>query len=387
MIIAELPIDEDKRLEDLYSYNLLDSKPEADFDDLVDLAANICGCPISLITLLDKDRQWFKSQKGLNVSETSRNDSFCSHAILGDGVLEVHDASQDKRFQDNPLVTADPRIRFYAGSPIISPAGYKLGTICVIDHIPKTLTSQQEKALTQLSNQVSRLIELREKNRIIRQRAEEIISIKNSAITQVMQHNRNKNKSLAYNLHEGLAQEIAACLMNLQSARNNEAKRLPLLDGVKAQLQESLEKVKKMSYSIAPITTEWLPVEELIEDYVEKISATFPFKISFSSFGKKNKKASEKTSVLIHIIEAWLTRLAGKKEMTQVSITLNINKHFELTMEDDAAMLGLLELGDHVYASLLKEMAVAEAGHVDIYVSGSGKNSVKVIIPFNGPAA
>ena len=382
MVIAALPADEDLRLKDLYNYDLLDTNPEADFDDLVELAGYLCGCPISIITLVDKDRQWFKSQRGLDISETSRKDAFCSHAILQDGIFEVRDASKDERFHDNPLVIGKPDIRFYAGSPIISPAGYKLGTICVIDQTPKTLSAQQAKALEQLSKQAGKLIELREKNKLIRQRATEIIDIKNNAITQVMQQNRSNNKWLAFNLHEGLAQEIAGSLLNLQFAEKNVTDRLMLIDTVKEQLQASLTKIKEISYHIAPLTNEWLPVEDLVAEFIEKIAGTFPFKIIFSTTGKKNKTGSNKTSVLIHIIKAWLIRLHSKKEIKQVTVILHIGNAFELTMEDDAAMIDLTELSDHVYASLLKEMAIAEEGEVDICISGSKKNLIKVIIPF-----
>jgi GAF domain len=383
MIIAALPVDEEQRLKDLYSYDLLDSKPETDYDDLVELAGYICGCPISIITLIDKDRQWYKSKKGITISETSRKDSFCSHAILNNEILEVRDASKDERFFDNPLVTGNPGIRFYAGSPIISPTGHKLGTICVIDHTPKKLTSQQEKALTQLSNQVSRLLELRKKNTLIRQRAMEIISIKSNAITQVIKHNWSENKSLAYNLHEGLAQEIAGCLMTLQSALTNDPNRLPLLGAVKTQLQTSLVKIKEMSYSVAPLTTDLLPVQALIEEYIEKVKAGFPFEINFNNIGEKNIKTSDKTALLIYVIEAWLTHLLCKKEISQINITLNVQNAFELTMEDDSSMLGLQELSDHVYASLLKEMVVSDAGFIKIFVPKDGKNIVKITIPIH----
>ncbi len=382
MITAQVPVDDEQRLEDLYSYNLLDSKPEDDYDDLVELAGFICGCPISLITLIDKDRQWFKSKRGMDNSETSRKDSFCSHAILNNEIMTVVDASVDERFHDNPLVTGKPGIRFYAGSPIISAAGYKLGTICVIDHKPKTLTAEQQKALTQLAKQVSRLLELRKKNVLIRERALEIISIKNSAITEVMQQKWDENKSLAYDLHEGLAQEIAGCLMSLQSVKNKPVDNNALLDTIKKQLQTSLAKIKKMSYGITPLATDLLPVQSLLEEYIEQVAPAFPFEISFDNIGKKNIHDAVKTALLIHITAAWINRLFLKKEITQINITLNINEVFELTIEDDAAMLNLQELGDHVYAALIKEMAQAQDGHVDIFISGSGKNSVRVTIPF-----
>ena len=136
MLIAQLPTNENNRLRDLYSYDILDTPAETDFDELVELASQICKCPISLITLIDKDTQWLKSKKGIEKTQTPRDVAFCSHAILQDDVMVVENALEDERFHDNPLVTEDPNIRFYAGAPIVSPAGHKLGTVCIIDSEP-----------------------------------------------------------------------------------------------------------------------------------------------------------------------------------------------------------------------------------------------------------
>jgi GAF domain-containing protein len=125
--------DEDLRLKELQSYNILDTEGERDFDQLVELATLICQSEISLVTLIDKDRQWFKARKGLSIHETPRQVSFCAHTILQDEVFVVHDAAEDERFWDNPLVTDAPHIRFYAGAPIVSESGFNLGTVCVID--------------------------------------------------------------------------------------------------------------------------------------------------------------------------------------------------------------------------------------------------------------
>src|SRR5438067_12793643 len=142
------PIQNEKqRLKVLWQYDLLDSVPEEVFDDLTELAARICEAPIAMITLVDEDRQWFKSKLGVTVNETSRDISFCAHAIAQPELFIVPDATLDERFADHPLVTSDPMIRFYAVAPLITPDGHALGTLYVIDKIPRELRLEQKQAL------------------------------------------------------------------------------------------------------------------------------------------------------------------------------------------------------------------------------------------------
>lgn len=149
------------RLAALLRYDILDTPDESAFDDFAELAAYICDTPIALISLVDDHRQWFKSRLGLDVSETPRDISFCTHTIEGQGIFEVQDAREDQRFRENPLVTGDPHIRFYAGAPLTSPDGYNLGTLCVIDRQPRQLNDAQRGALVRLSRQIMRLFEER----------------------------------------------------------------------------------------------------------------------------------------------------------------------------------------------------------------------------------
>ncbi|QEL15754.1 sensor domain-containing diguanylate cyclase [Limnoglobus roseus] len=154
MMIAPLPADESSRLEALRAFNVLDTPPEREYDDLTRLAATICGTPISVISLIDRDRQWFKAKVGVDAEQTSRDIAFCPHAILGRELFVVADAATDERFHDNPLVTGAPHIRFYAGAPLTTPEGFNLGTLCAIDRTPRTLTPEQQDALRVLARQV-----------------------------------------------------------------------------------------------------------------------------------------------------------------------------------------------------------------------------------------
>lgn len=149
-----IPENEAERLNTLRGYGILDTHPEDRFDDLTRLATLICGTPISLISLVDEDRQWFKSKTGLEVCQTPREEAFCAHAIMSPELLLVPDASQDPRFATNPLVLGELHVRFYAGAPLTAPNGHHLGALCVIDRVPRQLSREQLESLRILSRQV-----------------------------------------------------------------------------------------------------------------------------------------------------------------------------------------------------------------------------------------
>ena len=156
------PSNERARIKELQSFNILDTLPEEEYDNITKIASEIAQTPIGLVSLIDTDRQWFKSHHGLDATQTPRDLAFCAHAINDqDNLLEISDARKDDRFFDNPLVTDAPNVIFYAGMPLVTDSGNALGTLCVIDHQPKKLTSKQKEAIQALAKQVVHLLELR----------------------------------------------------------------------------------------------------------------------------------------------------------------------------------------------------------------------------------
>jgi two-component system, sensor histidine kinase len=206
MVSPQIPANDPQRLAVLRSLGILDTPPDLEYEELTKLAAEICHVPIALISLIDSDRQWFKSHRGLNVTETSRESSFCAHAInVPDEILVVPDAQRDTRFADNPLVLGDPNLRFYAGAPLVTHDGWALGTLCVLDRKPRDLSPAQLEALGILRRHVVNAIELRrliEKQNAVIAELERTRAALNEAREAAEQATRAKADFLASMSHE-----------------------------------------------------------------------------------------------------------------------------------------------------------------------------------------
>ncbi len=173
--VAVLPANEDARRSALARFDVLDSEPEQEFDDLARLAARIAGTPFALLSFVDGDRQWFKARVGIDAPETDRRDAVCAHTILGSDAFVVGDLAADPRFAGNPYVLRDPKLRFYAGAPIVTADGHGIGTVCVLDRVPRELAPDQIEALRALARQAMSLLELRRRVRLDRDRSGEAL--------------------------------------------------------------------------------------------------------------------------------------------------------------------------------------------------------------------
>lgn len=214
----DVPRNEAARLAALHEYGVLDTPAEPDFDGLTALLAAVLGVPIALISIVDSDRQWFKSSYGLAATETPRELSFCGHVVAMDRPLVVDDASKDERFHDNPFVTGDPHVRFYAGMPLRSEDGYVLGTLCALDDEPRALTESQKKLLETLARQVTVLLELRRHNAELERQREQQAALQ----TQLQASLQDKETLLGQVREAKEALELRVKERTLELARSEE---------------------------------------------------------------------------------------------------------------------------------------------------------------------
>jgi|GEM_PF-3638797 len=226
---------EEQRLQAARHSNLLDEAQKEEFEALVRLIATITGCPVSLISIVDQNYQWFKAKTGLELDQTSRDISFCTHTIAQGDLMIVEDAHLDERFDGNPLVYGEYGVRFYAGVPFRSPDGYCVGTVCVLDQQPRRLNTAQIDALRLVAQKVAELLWLRGRNEELRRQY-------NAALDRIGQE-----------LHEDYAQAITACLKFMELAQDSEGMAQASIGRTQQVLQEVLNRMRQLSQQIKPI--------------------------------------------------------------------------------------------------------------------------------------
>lgn len=380
MISTEIPKDEDLRLFDVDSCHIARAT-HADFDELNELAAQLCNCPVSVISFVEKDKQWYKLRKGVPLTQTLKDISFSTHVILAEEHIVVEDTKKDTRFYNTKAGSGEMDIRFFACTPIRSSNGRRLGSICVIDSKPRSFTQTEIAALKIIAGQVTRLLELQNQNIIIRKMAEEIIGMKDKAIVKSLTEQEEDKQVIAANLHEDMAQSVAACIHHLKIAETNQEQRLHQITEVEKELALVLDNMRQLSYAIKPNSMEWVPVEELIKEFIEKKAKAYPFTIQFDTIGNQGSISSEKALFVMRIIEHWLKSMRHSKGIRNVNICISTAAKFELIIEDNRPLITYEELKKELFDSLVFEMVRTRRGIVDI-CHHSGWNMLQIILPF-----
>jgi signal transduction histidine kinase len=387
MRIASLPLNEDLRLQDLYAYDILDSEAEREFDDLLEVAAQIYGCPIAAITFIDKDRQFFKAHKGLDetLRETPRDISFCAHTILQNEVLLVKDAAQDVRFCENPLVTGGLFVRFYAGAPIVSRGGYKLGSICVIDRQPRELKEEETKMLAILSQQVSKLLELRLKNKLLKKRAEEQLKLEKQLLHKVLLEQESSALQISTALHENIAQGLAATRFYLELAGEECLAKDELIRKSRSNVELLVQQVRELSMAITPTTLREFCLEELLQNllshYYNKTATDA--KLIYQGTGQLPPGVA---MTIYRIVEEQLKNIQQHARATAVVINLQVSKCVHLCIKDNGVGVDLKMFQKGIGIQKILSRVENLDGNMDFSSAPGGGCQLMITIPLQQSA-
>lgn len=352
------PINEVARISELHRYAILDTPAETAFDDLTKLAAYVCGTPISLVSLVDTGRIWFKSKVGLAASEIPRIDGFCSSAILTDKLLIVPDAAADERLAMHPLVTSDPKVRFYAGSPLITPRGHRVGTLCVIDTIPRYLNAEQTDALRSLARTVVTQLELRHSvkghgeaqellsglqartERQVEQRTEQLASANESLqrlSVQLIKARDEERRRIARELHDSTGQVLAALSMTLNKMRKDSSVvNLEKFTECVEMIDSATAEIRNLSYLLHPPLMDEVGLASAVEEYAQGFAKRSGLSINVEVSPELGRLDENREIALFRIIQEALGNI--HRHSGSLTATVKI-----FCLERDA----VLEIRDH----------------------------------------
>ncbi len=354
---APLIANERERLAELLSYEILDTPLEPHFDDFTELASLICKVPIALISLVDEDRQWFKSKIGIPAPETPRDISFCGHAIAGNEVFVVEDVHKDERFFDNPLVSDAPHIRFYAGAPLITPSGHGIGTLCIIDKTPRKLSFHEKLTLEVLSRQIITQLELQKSFRRSQadlaelKRLTQLVNLQNAKL-----YHSSKLASLG-EMAAGIAHEInnplTIIVTKAEALKNQYERGAPFTN-----LDQDVSKIEKAAERISRITTSMRSLaRNSADDPFETVSLSGVLSETLSLCEEKLKN----NGVILKISNLQEINVEGNfTQLSQVLLNLLINAYhavekavekwieIEVTQTADVALIKVTDSGEGI---------------------------------------
>lgn len=331
---AKLPFDEALRLSDLDAYEILDTANEKEFDDLVELLKQITQCNYVAISFIDTHRQWHKAQQGLPSDSHSRELSFCSHTILEKKVMIVPNALEDDRFHDNPLVTDDFRIRFYAGVPIVSANGRNIGTVCAFDSEFRQFTSEQERAIEIISGQVTKLLELRIRNRRAVRKAKELLEMERKTLEYTLQAQEEERRAFGVELHENFAQVIAACLLYMNLALESKEPNRHMVLKARQELMELLQEMRRLSRTYNPITMPVVSLEEVVKEFLDQFNDG-KIQVQLNWQDKLVDLPNEVALILFRVMDGYLRLIRDSGRDGHVSIRISAQEDLSIDISDD----------------------------------------------------
>lgn len=320
---AQLPFDEEIRLAELDAYNIVDTPPEKEFDDLAELVKQITQCTFAAISFIDKDRQWYKAHVGSSRTEIPRDFSFCSHTILQKETLIVPDATLDERFSGNPAVTSGVFIRFYAGTPIVSSNGYNIGTVCVCDSKKLSFSQHQIRALEIIALQVTKLLELRKRNEMILKKAGALINMERKTLQHTLSEQEKERQLIGIELHENFAQIVASCLMYLNVAEDTDSPNAPFVQKAKQQLGYLVEEMRKLSKSFNPINVPYIDLEDILSDFIAQLNKKPWFDIEMEWTNKAINIPSNLALNIFRITAQFLEMLCSNGDKVEATIYID----------------------------------------------------------------
>ncbi|MEJ7912489.1 MAG: GAF domain-containing protein [Chitinophagaceae bacterium] len=382
MRIASIPLNEELRLQDLYSYEILDSGDEKEFDELLEVAAQIYGCPIAAIAFVDVNRLWYKAKIGLaqNLTEIPREVAFCAHTILDDQPMIVQDTLLDDRFSDTILSVDGSLIRFYAGAPIISGGGHNLGAVCVVDNEPRDLTSEQAKALSVISRHVSKMLELRLKNKLLKKSAEEQLALEKLLLQKTLQQHENERFELGTVLHEKIAQGLAATKFYLELAHEGGPSQRELIKRSGENINSLLQQVKELSLSITPTTIKDYNLKDVITDQLHLFGKKTGMEVKLIYEGRECIEP-DITIALYRIIEEQLANVQAHAKASKVLVNLQVLKSVYLSVRDNGIGVKLGEFKKGVGINKILSQVETLNGVLNISTAGKGGCDLVVTIP------
>jgi signal transduction histidine kinase len=344
MKAAPVPGNELERLRALDAYQILDTEPEDNFDELTELASSICEAPIALVSLIDETRQWFKSHHGLDATQTPRELAFCAHAILQDDIFEIEDSRKDERFHDNPLATGAPGVIFYAGAPLTTPEGQKLGTLCVIDKNPKKLTPEKKRQLRIIANQVITQLELRKSNFSKSKLLKDLLKT-----SKQVQEANEELEQFAYQTSHDLQSPLNSSIGLLNYIEKEISNENPKVNKSIELIKNSLTGLQSLVGDILELTkvqhhkeeNKNIEIENIIDQSYEKFSHMENFsKIHFVNDLNFDKVLSSQESKIRLIVENLISNAIKYLDITEKQSIIKIstyeeNQHFAFEIFDN----------------------------------------------------